>query len=136
MTPISLVFVDPDAEDCAFWIQRLTFISTEYIITTTRNGRDALSMCRFRKFDCVVLEVVLPDISGLEVLSNLCPIALHPAVAVVILTKLVFTTLPVVAIANGAQAYLVKSKTSGDQLDLVIRNAIATLGPSRQESSQ
>lgn len=134
MAPISILFVDPDKEDCASWGQRLTFISRDYSIATTHNGRDALSMCRFRKFDCVVLELVLPDISGLEVLTNLCPIALQPAVAVVILTKLVFTNLPVLAIANGAQAYLIKSETSGDQLDTVIRNAIATIGPSGEES--
>lgn len=49
------------------------------------------------------------------------------------LTKLAFTSLPAVAKTSGAQAYLFKSHTSGDQLDLAIRKAIATVGPTTKE---
>lgn len=131
--PISILFVDPDTQGRAYWVRRLASSSPDYFVTTAEDGRTALEMCRFRKFDCVVLELVLPDISGFEILANLCPLASKPAVAIVILTKLVFATLPPLAKSNGAQAYLMKSHTSGDQLDLAIRKAIAAIGPTNKE---
>jgi len=45
---------------------------------------------------------------------------------VVILTTLTFVTLPIAE--SSVQAYLFKPHTSGDQLDLAIRKAIATVG--------
>lgn len=51
-----------------------------------------------------------------------------------ILTKLVFATLRPLATSNGAQAYLIKSHTSGDQLDLTIRKAMATVGPKEKRT--
>lgn len=130
--PISILFVDPDIEERASWVRRLELSSPEYVITTVEEGHSALRLCQSWKFDCVVLEVALPDISGFEVLSNLCPLASKPAVAVVILTKLVFPILPMLAEAKGAQAYLMKSHASGDELDQAIRKAIATVRPIKE----
>ncbi|SLM48108.1 protein of unknown function [Nitrospira japonica] len=129
LTPISILFVDPDIEDRAYWVRRLELASPEYVITTVEEGRTAIEMCRSRRFDCVVLELKLPDISGFEVLTHLCPVASQPDVAVVILTKLLFTTLSAAARTNGAQSYLIKPQTSGDQLDTAIQKAVARVGP-------
>jgi len=132
-TPISILFVDPDIADRAYWVRRLELASPEYVITTVEEGRTAIELCQSRRFDCVVLELKLPDISGFEVLINLCPVASQPEVAVVILTKLLFTTLSAAAKINGAQSYLIKPQTSGDQLDLAIQKAIAMVGPASKE---
>ncbi|SLM48103.1 protein of unknown function [Nitrospira japonica] len=71
--PISILFVDPDIEGRAYWLRRLATSSPDYFVRTVEDGHTALKLCKFRKFDCVVLELVLPDISGFEVLINLCP---------------------------------------------------------------
>jgi len=132
--PISILFVDSNSEDCAHWIRQLALSSSYYLSTTVENGRSALKLLESEKFDCVVLEMVLPDMSGFEVLSNLSPIASKPTVAIVVLTKLVSAACPIVAKTNGAQAYLVKSKTSGGELDLAIRTAIWKVSSSDKES--
>lgn len=133
-TPISILFVDSNSEDCAHWIRQLALSSNDYLSTTVENGRSALKLLESEKFDCVVLEMVLPDMSGFEVLSHLCPIASKPTVAIVVLTKLVSAACPIVAKTNGAQAYLMKSKTSGGELDLAIRKAIWKVSSSDKES--
>lgn len=71
--PISILFVDPDIEGRAYWLRRLATSSPEYFVSTVEDGHTALKLCKFRKFDCVMLELVLPDLSGFEVLINLCP---------------------------------------------------------------
>jgi len=109
-------------------VRSLELSSPEYVITTVEEGRAAMALCQSRQFDCVVLEVNLPDVSGFEVLNTLCPFASQPDLAVVILTKLEFATLPSVAKTNGAQGYLIKSQSSAEQLDRAIRNAMTMIG--------
>lgn len=132
-SPTSILFVDNDIGVRAHWLSLLAVSAPDYFVTTAEDGRTALKMCKIRKFDCVVLELALPDMSGFEVLASLCPLAWKPTVAVVILTKLEFTTLPPLAKMNGAQAYLFKTQASGDQLELAIRKAIVAVGPRCKE---
>jgi CheY-like chemotaxis protein/signal transduction histidine kinase/HAMP domain-containing protein len=40
-------------------------------ITTAASGAEALEMLRSRKFDCVILDLKLPDISGFDLLSEI-----------------------------------------------------------------
>lgn len=133
-TPISLLFVDSDVDDRVYWVRRLEISSPEYVITTADSGRAALDLCQSLKFDCVVLELALPDIVGFEVLVNLCPRPAKPKVPVVILTRLALASFPPLAKAHGAQSYLMKSRTSGDELDLATRKAIARVGPEEKKS--
>src|SRR6476620_660233 len=86
-------------------------------------GAAGLSICKSRRIDCVVSELDLPDMSGFQVLVELVPRVTHPEVAVIILTRIDVTTFSKHALKNGAQAYLVKSPTSCDDLDKVIPKA-------------
>jgi len=133
--PISILLVDPDIKGRSYWLRRLALSSPDYFITTAEDGRTALKLCQFRKFDSVVMEIALPDMSGLELLVKLCPVASKPAVAVVILTKIVLSTLSQLAKGSVAQGYLIKSLASGDQLDAAIRKATAKVRVTRKELS-
>ncbi|WP_370467978.1 response regulator [Nitrospira sp. KM1] len=77
--------------------------------------------------DCVVLELDLPDMSGFEVLVELVPVARHPTVPVIVLTRLPNRMLTELAVKNGAQAGLHKPTTTGDQLREAVFNAIAAV---------
>ncbi|SLM47679.1 protein of unknown function [Nitrospira japonica] len=134
--PISLLFVDPDTESRAYWVTGLKIASPGYVITEALDGQSALDLCQARTFDCVVLEAVLPDLSGFEVLMHLCPPTSTAIVPVVMLTKLVLARLSNLAKWNGAQAYLLKGYTSVDELDLTIRRAIKWANPTSRESQQ
>ena len=71
--------------------------------------------------------------SGFQVLVDLVLHVRHPEIAVIILTRITVPTFPEHALRNGALAYLVKSRTSGDDLDKVIHKALATVPPTRKE---
>ena len=71
----------------------------------------------------------LPDMSGFEVLVTLVPRVRRPDMAVIILTNITLTEMATFALNSGAQAYLIKSRTSGEDLDGEVHKAIAAVGP-------
>ena len=56
-----------------------------YDIVTVSNGRDAISECERRSFDLVLLDEMMPGLSGLETLQRIKEI--QPSVPVVMVTK-------------------------------------------------
>jgi hypothetical protein len=74
--------------------------------------------------------------SGFQLLVNLIPLVRNPTIAVIMLTRLDLPPTDQLAKTNGAYAYLVKSRTTGDQLDVAILKAIANVGPLAKEPRQ
>jgi DNA-binding NarL/FixJ family response regulator len=86
-------------------------------------------MVRKASLDCVVVELVLPDMSVFEVLIKLVPRVSRPEIAVIVLSRLAVAPIADLAASNGAHAFLVRSHVSGDELDRVISKALAAIGP-------
>lgn len=122
----TILFIDPHKEDREYWAQRLSMSSSDYVVLEAQTGIEGLVMCQSQRVDCVITELTLPDMSGLEVLVKLLRRAYRPEIAVVILSRTWLPSMAQLARTNGAQAYLMKSQTSGDELVQVIRTALAT----------
>lgn len=122
-------------EDRNFYVQRLRLCSPSYAIYEAATGKYGLEYYRSKSIDCVVLEIDLPDMSGFEVLLSLVPSALHPKVAVVVLTRLTHQGLLMLATQNGAQAAMHKASTSGDLLDETILQAITNVERDRSQKA-
>src|SRR5690606_21237393 len=45
--------------------------SREYDVTTATNGRDTLAHLAKSNFDCLLLDIMMPGISGLQVLQSI-----------------------------------------------------------------
>jgi len=129
----TVLFIDGYDHDREYWVRRLNISSPEFLILEADTGAAGLSVCQSQRIDCVVAELTLPDMSGFKVLIDLVPRILHPQIAVIILSRLNFQTLAELALLNGAQAYLVKSRISGDDLDKTIHKALATVAPTCKE---
>ena len=129
----TILFIDGHDHDRQYWVKRLTISSPDWVILEAGTGAAGLSICQSQHIDCVVTELALSDMSGFKVLIDLVPRILHPRIAVIILSRLNFQTLAELALLNGAQTYLVKSRISGDELDRAIRKALATVAPTRKE---
>jgi CheY-like chemotaxis protein len=129
----TILFVDSFEDARKYYVQRLSMSSPEYVILEADTAAEGLSLCKSLRIDCVVAELDLPDMSGFHLLLDLVPRVLHPEIAVIILTHIDVATLPEHALKNGALAYLVKTRTSGDDLDKVILKALAVVPPSHKE---
>jgi DNA-binding NarL/FixJ family response regulator len=124
---ISILLIDENPQDREYYAQRLQISSPDYDVVHAATGRSGLDLCARQPFECVILEIDLPDISGFEVLAKLVPRARHPEIAVIVLTRLPNQFLLDLAIQNGAQAAFCKAMTSGDMLDKTILKAISTV---------
>ncbi|MDZ7262273.1 MAG: sigma-54 dependent transcriptional regulator, partial [candidate division KSB1 bacterium] len=77
-----------------------------YKIDTASNGAEALTKFSQRPYDLVILDVRLPDMSGLEVLHQLK--SLDPKAVVLIITAFGTTEIAIEATKSGAYDYILK----------------------------
>ena len=127
-----VLLIDDNQEDCAFYKQRLGISCPDFQIIHATTGQQGLSYCERQLLDCVVLEIALPDISGLDVLAKLVPRTWHPDVPVIVLTRIANRFLWEAALKNGAQAALYKPMTSGDILAQALLKAMAAIPRERK----
>lgn len=98
-------------------------------------GRAGLAPCQRYCFDCVVLDIDLPDVSGFEVLANLVPRVHQPETVVIVLTRLANQYLLGAALKNGAQAAFYRPMATRDTLDKAILKAISRVPKDRKSMS-
>lgn len=85
------------------------------------NGNDALALVRRENFDLVVLDINLPDISGLEVLKQLKKA--RPKLPVLVLSMYPEEQFAVQALKGGAAGYITK-KSAPEELVKAIRKVL------------
>lgn len=123
----AILLIDDNQEDRDFYAQCLTISCPDFEVVQAATGQEGLSYCNRQLVVCVVLEIALPDISGLEVLVKLVPRTWNPDIPVIVLTRIANRFLWEAALKNGAQAALYKPMTSGDMLDKAILKAMARI---------
>jgi two-component sensor histidine kinase len=95
-----------------------------------RDAAHGLDLCRTAPPDCVLLDYKLPDMTGLEFLSDLtrdAPVDV-PAFAVVMLTSVASEQVAVQAMKGGAQDYLVKDRMTAEALSSAVTKATQKVG--------
>lgn len=124
---LSVLIVDGYDNDRQYYAHRLKVSSPDYDITEAADGKSALTLCQSHSFDCIILELDLPDTSGFEILLRLVQTPATPEVPVIVLTRLYYEPLHQLAKRNGAVASLNKAGTSGDVLDQVVFKTVGRL---------
>ena len=66
----SVLLIDGFDADRRYFADQLKHCSQDYQIIEAAGGQSGLAVYRSRRIDCVVLELALPDRSGLEVLMT------------------------------------------------------------------
>lgn len=90
-------------------------------VSTANNGREALNAVTREKFDLVVMDVNMPEMDGMEALSEIKKF--DPSIIVIILTAYSNVSDAVRAVKDGAYNYLEKP-ISSDNLVALIRRAL------------
>jgi len=132
-TSSTILVIDHHDDDRQYWVQRLRISLPDDLVLEASTGKAGLAICRSERVECVISELTLPDMSGFEVLLQLVPQPRHPETAFIFLTRLTLSPMKHLALNNGAQAYLVKSHSSCDELEGTIHKALASVAPTRKE---
>jgi DNA-binding NtrC family response regulator len=114
---------DPDIRQLLS--DRLT--SDGYAVQTAADGREALLALRSQKFEALIADINMPEVSGLEVLRKVREE--QPSLPVIVITAAEARDRAVAAVQAGAQAYLLKPFDAG-QLKQMIEQWV---GPARKE---
>ena len=118
--PTTTLIVDDEDAIRSSLARFLVSIGHEVIAVGT--GADAVAESRRRKLACVLLDVRLPDVSGLDLVSTL--LAHEPHVAILMLTGLNDAQAAAHCMQRGAMDYLVKPVDLAD-LERAIGRALA-----------
>ncbi len=94
-------------------------------IEAANDGRSALKLCRARQTDVVILDMVLPDVSGLEVLTILRDENLLDALSVIVVTASEDPEVRWAALELGAFDYVPKP-IDRRQLEMTVGNVART----------
>jgi nitrogen regulation protein NR(I) len=99
------ILIVDDEESVRYSFQRF-LNEPEYQVITAKNGDEALSKYTNQSFDLAVLDVRLPDMSGLDVLTKIKSI--DPRAVVLIITAYGTTDLAIETTKQGAYDYILK----------------------------
>ena len=101
-----ILVVDDVEENCAVLARRLH--RQGYVVETAVNGRDALDRLAGERFDLVLLDVMMPEMDGYEVLERLKASAEWRSIPVIMISALDDLASVVRCIERGAEDYLAK----------------------------
>ncbi|MDH3214168.1 MAG: hybrid sensor histidine kinase/response regulator [Myxococcales bacterium] len=134
---LSILIVDDDATVRAVYRNHLrSDPTTRYDVAEVGSGEEALRRCRKRSFDCVILDYSLPDVDGLQILSELVEDASDPGVTVVMLTGAGNETVAVESMKRGCQDYVSKTDLSAESLVKAVHNAVEKVSLRRELQRQ
>jgi signal transduction histidine kinase len=121
-TPALLV-VEDDPEERAWLGDILT--RAGYAVTTAATGADALVQCRLRAFDAITLDLLLPDMTGIELLRRIRSLTAQEKVPVIVLSGVAEKE-----VADGLRIhdFLVKPIDAGELLASVQRAGVPPNG--------
>jgi two-component system response regulator CpxR len=101
--PITLLLVDDDQELCA--LMKAFFAQNGITAETASDGRTGLEAARKGGFDLIVLDIMMPEMDGFEVLRNIRAASMVP---IIMLTARTEQQDRIAALDAGADDYLAK----------------------------
>lgn len=121
MEDVKVLIVDDEPLVCELLKEELT--ERGYQCTVCLNGKDALNDLHNHHRDVALLDIRLPDVSGMEILKELY--SNHPHVAPIMVTAISETDTVVDALKLGALGYIVKP-LDADTVERRIKEALTT----------
>jgi len=132
----TILLIDANDKDRTYYAERIRIGLLDCHVLEAKHGNSGLELYKSHSVDCTVTELHLPDMSGFALLLKVVPQVRQPQVAFIILARIAWKSLANIAQTNGAQAFLAKRLTAGDELVPLIQKAIATVGRSRKDRQQ
>lgn len=103
---------------------KLTLAHAGHTVASVHNGKQALAAALEAEPDIILLDILMPEMSGIEFLESYDLLNNHPDVKVVILSNLGEGTEVQRAMALGAYKYIVKAHESPEDLSNLVNHLI------------
>ena len=113
------VLIAEDEENLGTLLEQF-LLGRGYQVTVTRDGKAALAALRSEAYDVALLDIVMPELDGLEVLRSIREDAAHPEVIIITGNGTIETA--ITAIRLGAYDYLSKPYRMAE-IDVLVRRA-------------
>ena len=113
------VLIAEDEENLGTILEQF-LVGRGYQVTVTRDGKAALAALKTDTYDVALLDIVMPEMDGLEVLRNIREDANHPEVIIITGNGTIETA--ITAIRLGAYDYLSKPYRMAE-IDVLVRRA-------------
>ncbi|MEH2415941.1 PAS domain-containing protein [Nostoc sp.] len=124
----TLLIVDDSPEDRELYRQYLLRDREySYTILEATLGVQALELWQLHQPDAVLFNYRLPDLDGLEFLTQLQPSTPQPCLPVIVVIAQGNEAIAVQAIKAGAQDYIVKEQVTPEGLQIAVNRAIETV---------
>jgi len=117
-----ILLIEDDLGDALLVEELLYDTGLRFALTTRTTLAEARAELTGSPIDCVLLDLHLPDVSGIDAVTAVRSITPHTAV--IVLTGLSEDRAGTEAMAAGAQDYLVKGKVEADLLQRTLRYAV------------
>lgn len=109
----TILLVDDDAEMLRLYKM---ILEEEFDVLTAQNGNKALEVIKESHPELVLLDVMMPNMNGIEVLEHIKANPETAATNVVMFTNLADENYKQAALDKGAKKYLIKSEFEPDDL--------------------
>ncbi len=116
-----ILVVDDEEDICDLCVRTLQRYG--YDVTATTRPLQSLELLRQQEFDLLLLDVRMPEISGLEVMRRVRQFA--PDLAIVVMTGYASMEMAIEAVRQGATDFLQKPFQNLDNLRLAVSEALA-----------
>ncbi|MFJ4834334.1 PP2C family protein-serine/threonine phosphatase [Streptomyces sp. NPDC088747] len=117
-----ILLIEDDEGDALIVEELLHDTGLRFTLTTRTTLAQARAELAGNPIDCILLDLHLPDVSGVNAVTSVRELAPHTAV--IVLTGLSEDRAGTDAMAAGAQDYLVKGKVEADLLQRTLRYAV------------
>ncbi|MCX7990976.1 MAG: sigma-54 dependent transcriptional regulator [Proteobacteria bacterium] len=124
---IKILVIDDEKNIC--WLLKRLFLQKGYTVTEAVNGKEALKKLEEDKYNLIFLDIIMPDISGFEILDKIVKIPNHPPT--VIMTAQSTMKNAVEAMKRGAYDYITKPFNL-DDVEKIAERAVETYLKSRK----
>jgi len=107
-------------------VYQSTLLDAGYVVVCATNGKDALQKIEAGRYDLILLDIMMPEMDGHEVMTTLSKDHKMPnKTPIVLLTNLVNDNTIKDMMRLGASSYIVKVDITPDQLIEKVKNCIA-----------
>lgn len=121
--PTKIIIVEDD--DLISRLYEKAFSFEDYDVTVAHNGKDGLAKIQQENPTIVLLDIMMPEMNGLEVLDQLKSNEDTKNIPVIVLTNLAGEQDSETALSKGAVKYIVKSEHDPKEIVDMVKEVLA-----------